>query len=509
MWMSRDQFQSPMGTGLVKDVVATFAVQAAIMLGGFVLYGLIARLFGPVAVGEYTIIRRALYVLQPFILIGITVAVPRFLAMATEESQRGQIAVVGVTAVLACSFSVALLMAGISDWLAEVMFGRADARNLVCGLAALTVAFGFHSVVYSYYRGIRDMRSANRLDVTNLFAVPLVAVVLSLRSGMAAMVAITALLTIIATTILASTLWRMVGSSLRAGRPKAALTRTLFAYGLPRIPGDLALAGLLFGGAYVVAREVGLEAAGYFGVAQTLLMLPGTALAAFAVILLPYVSERLAADDIAAVQSSSALLFNALVDLGVYFALHVAIFADVILKLWLGADMLGAAPLVSVLMFSVPFYAVYFVFRSVLDAAAHRPLTTINLLLAFLTCVVLYALLAFAGLDRAFAAAWALGGSFVVLGSLTMAGVVRLLKVHRLITRGTMTMFAANLLIAGLAYGARHVGVGDSTLIWITVEALCMSTLAAVLLIRRRDWLVALRARASEARRRSPAGALP
>lgn len=492
-----------MNRRLVRNIAATVAVQVAVMVGTFAVYGLIARIFGPVAVGEYTIIRRALFLLQPFILAGLTVAVPRYLAMTADASQRGQIALVGVSAVLGCSCMTALLVVGSVDSLAEAMFGRADARELVYGFAVLTIAFGLHSVAYSYYRGIQEMRSANLLDLLNLGAVPLLAVALSLRSGIAEMIALTALSMIVVTVILAYGLWRAVWSSVRDGGPTASAALKLLAYGLPRIPGDLALAGLLFGGAYIVAREDGMEAAGHLGIAQTLLMLPGTALAALAVLLLPYVSERLASGDLAAVRHGSTFLFNALVDVTVYFALHVAVFSKPILALWLGSEMQGAAPLVSILALATPFYALYFVFRSVLDAATHRPITAMNLVLAFVSFVALYEVLAFAGINGTFAAAWALGGSFVVLGSLTMFWVAILVGLSGPVVRGVAPAFVANVLIAGLAYGALQWQDGGGTGNWLATELLCVSAFVAILRLSGRDWVITLRTRVTEVLRQS------
>lgn len=473
------------------DIVVTAVTQAAVMMATFLLYGLIARFFGPTGIGEYTIMRRALYFLQPVILIGVTVAVPRYIAISTDLRARRQIARIGFFSVLVCSLVVALTAFGMRDWLSEVMFRRPDAQDLVAAFALLTVAFGLHSFVYSYYRGTRDMFAANRLDLVNSFVMPLIALASSVRLGMGTMIAVTAALMIGATAGLSGTLWRDIWSSLREPRGSPGLTRKVLSYGLPRIPGDLALAGLLFGGAYIVARQASIREAGYFGVAQTLLMFPGAALAAPSIVLLPYVSERLAAGDVASVQANGTRLVHAIADGAVYFSLHVVLFADVILRLWLGKAMMGAAVVVRILMVSVPFYAIYLVFRSVIDAATHRPVTTVNLVVAFACFAAFYVGLEATGIDPSRAAAWALSAAFVVLGGLTISGVARHVGIPGFFDTGTQKVLGLNLAIAAAVFVARLLAEGRDW-VWIAVEGLCVMLFVLGLIWQKRSWFMEL-----------------
>ncbi len=483
--------------GLASDVALTALTQVAVMIGTLILYGLIARIFGPNGVGEYTIIRRALYFLQPLILVGVTVAVPRYIAMSTRTDEREQIAGIGVFLVLLCSLLTAVATLCFRDSLSVTVFGRRDALELVYGFAALTLGFGFHSVAYSYYRGLRDMSTANRLDLFNSCLAPLTALVLTTHLGLGALIGVLGMLMIFATVFFSTALWKDIGFFLRKRNLNTGLTTNLLRYGVSRIPGDLALAGLLFGGTYIVAREASIQQAGYFGVAQTLLMLPGAALFAISVVLLPYVSERLTAGDFLSVQINVARLFQAIADVSVYFSLHVALFADVIIRLWLGEKMHGAEEAVRTLMVSVPFYSIFFVFRSVIDAASHKPVTTFNLIISFICFVALYFVFKYAELGPSRAVTWALSVAFVILGVLTIVGVKRHVGIEAGFYSGMSKAFLTNVTIALAVFWARYL-IDGSDGIWIVVELLCALTFLLSLYLQKRIWIAEFFGQASQ-----------
>lgn len=484
-----------MAKRLINDVIATVTTQAAVVLVTFLIYAMIARVFGAPSVGEYTIIRRSLYVLQPAILIGVTVAVPRYLAMTQDSQARAQIAAIGLAAVSACSLIVALLFVVERGRFSQWLFLRPDAEDLVYAFALLTLAFGFHSYAYSYYRGLRDMLAANRLDIVNSAIVPLVALAAASASGLSMMIATMAILMIASTALQSASLKRDVASVVKQRRADAGAIRSVLSYGVPRIPGDLALAGLLFGSAYLSARRAGMLEAGYFGVAQTLLMLPGAALAALSVVLLPYVSERLAAGDRSAVHANAAKLFHAIADCATYFSLHVSISAAVLLNVWLGDEMTGATRIVCIVMVSAPFYSLYFVFRSVIDAATSRPITTINLVLSLACFAFAQWALTTLGLDAATAIAWAFSFAFIVLGVLTVAGVAVYVGINGFFDIHTVWMLGTNSAIA-VGLWAIYGWLQPTMLARMLIEFLTIIIFVVAAIVFKRQWALAALARA-------------
>lgn len=460
------------------------------MASSLLLYGWIARSLSAGAVGEYALIRRSQYLLQPITLLGLTVAVPRYLPFHKDPADQAYISTFGLAVVMGASLIVAVFVLGRLDWVAATLFGGAEERHLAAAFAPLIVSLGLHSYLYSYFRGTMDMRSANRLDLANSALVPLAAmllfgvhgitaVVMGMAGGMAAI-----------SVFLGLPLWKHLGPALR-GKPRQGITGSLLAYGLPRIAGDLALAGLVTGPPVLVAHAATMAEVGSFAVAQNLLMVIGAALAPLAIVLLPRVGDRLAAGDLTAVTRGNRLLFHALVDTSAYVLLHLFVFGDVLVRLWVGDELRGATQLVYLAAPAIPFYAQYLVFRSTLDASTAKPLTTLNLFAGFATFALLYFVLRPLALPVAVVTSLALALGYMVVGALTFVAMGRFYGVEGLFDAVTRRIVVLNLVGAGVALGLRV--ICDPPLwVWVGVALVLAATWLAFLVRWRRDWVMTL-----------------
>jgi len=66
----------------------------------------------------------------------------------------------------------------------------------------------------------------------------------------------------------------------------------------------------------------------------------------------------------------------------IFLCVQLIIFADAIIKYWLGPDFLNAVPITRIIFLSIFFYVFYVAIRSVLDAVKVKPLNTINLFIS-------------------------------------------------------------------------------------------------------------------------------
>jgi O-antigen/teichoic acid export membrane protein len=334
------------------------------------------------------------------------------------------------------------------------------------------------------------MNTANILDIINSAILPLAAVAASAHFSVAVSFFVLATATVLWTALVARPLWQEIWIAMHA-RYSSTLTKALLKYGLPRIPGDFALAGMVLGAPWLVAQHSNLSEVGHFAIAQTLLIVPGAGLAALAIVLLPYVSERLAVGDIQAVKNNSVRLFHAVIDNSIYFCLHVSIMADHIVGLWVGQSMLGASSLVRILMFSVPFYTTYFVFRSVLDASTTRPITTINLVMAFGVFAICYYLLMQIKISAAVAAAISLSAGYLVLGLLTFIALIKFYGTGGFFDKKTLKMLIFNCIIAaGILAPRLLLELSDVT--YFSFEALALCLYGVIAVKARREWAVSL-----------------
>lgn len=475
---------------LSTDFLLTAIAQVAVMVGTFLIYGLLSRLFSAKGVGEYALIRRGLYFIQPVALLGITVAVPRFLPMRHDKAERAQIAAVGFIIVLISAVLIAGMTLYERERLAVFIFGDSHAQVLVASFAAMTIAFSLHSYVFSYFRGMLQMRAANMLDIMNSGILPLLAVLICAPFNVAMSFFVLAVSTVLCTIILARPLWREILMATKISH-SVTLTKSILKYGLPRIPGDFALAGMLLGAPWLVAQHSDLSEAGRFAIAQTLLMVPGAGFAALGVVLLPYVSKSLAINDFESVKSDSIRLFQGIIENSIYFCLHVYIMADVIVRFWVGQSMIGAAGYIRIMMIAVPFYVTYFVFRSVIDAFTEKPVTTVNLIIAFIVFAICYILLVRLNLAVASAAALSLTAGYITLGMLTFMGLTHFLGAKGFVDTKMVKNLFINIAIAMIVFIVRFLfEIND--IFSIALEILALFVYLAAAIKMRREWALSI-----------------
>jgi len=70
-----------------KDVSLTFITEAIVLVAFFFIYRLIAKNFGPEGVGEYSLVKRVIGFFQPLLLLGLSVGLPRYIAMSQNKEQ--------------------------------------------------------------------------------------------------------------------------------------------------------------------------------------------------------------------------------------------------------------------------------------------------------------------------------------------------------------------------------------------------------------------------------------
>src|SRR5215510_2076862 len=106
----RGRFSSALNYG------ATFATEFAVILSQIILYKLVASWLGQTGFSEYALARRVVAFLQPVTMLGLGVALPRYLAIADGRGDRNRgsrylwaslLCVGGFTAVVAAALVLA------------------------------------------------------------------------------------------------------------------------------------------------------------------------------------------------------------------------------------------------------------------------------------------------------------------------------------------------------------------------------------------------------------------
>lgn len=363
-----------------RDQLITYLAEGLSMLGMVAAYSLAAQA-GKQHLDLYVVARRTVSFIYPLMLIGAAVGLTRFVAMSADPlRQRAYL-----HGALSWVIPLALLLF-LASWLwsaplAWVIFGVGAGEDLMAPLGAMIAGVSLHGVAYSYLRGKRNMVLANIIQVFALAAAPCIALVVFddlswvlWSTGIA--------WTVVALGVLLGDMVR------RAPRSSTRERSELLRYGLPRLPGDMAMGALLTVPVYVVARTHGLAASGELGFGTTLLNFAAALFSPVALLLLPASAAQLAAGDHGGLSARIVRMVRIIFLASLALTVAFEIGADLLLYLYL-KDTGAAYVLTSRVIFlgALPF-GFFIGLRSVLDAYFHTPRNGINLSVSFLIFMV-------------------------------------------------------------------------------------------------------------------------
>ena len=409
-----------------RDVGVTLTAQVAVGLGSLLLYRLIAVNAGTQGFASYTLVKQAGGFFFPIVTVGLVGGLPRYLALPRDGSSPTSEAylaaatlLVGLTTALPAGLALAF-----PEATAATFFGDADRIALVPPFSALMCATSGFYLAYGYYRGHLRIRAASVLSVSAMAIVPPLVVlafpdetvdVLILR--MAAGIGGISLLAVGKPLLSA-----MHGANLR--RIPIAV-RALSTYGYRRVPGEIAQVGLFVVVPLLAAHVATLDQVAYLTAGQQVLGMLAFAVLPLGLVLLPSLT-RMWADDRERAASLVGDLSAFACHVAFFLSLQTVVYADVVVRLWLGSAFEDAGAVVRVTVTPAALYVVYLMLRSTLDAVEVRSFNSRNNLIAFAVLVITAA--AFLNWELAspiMCVSWAFSIGMLTQGALTFATVHR------------------------------------------------------------------------------------
>ncbi|HWG58388.1 MAG TPA: oligosaccharide flippase family protein [Candidatus Acidoferrales bacterium] len=476
---------------LFLDLGLTTVTSGAVLVAGLVVVALFGKLVGAVALGEYLLLRRVYQWLQSVSLLGINNALPRYVAMTDNEpSERDRYLLASILfGGLTTLICVVVLCAGrfsFSNW----FFGRSELGPLVLALALFLAGGSAHGVVYGFYRGRLEMKKANALQTLNMAVVPVAAVVLFFHTRSAAtIVDAMGIGTLFFALLFGIPLLPKVFKvrSLGAKQPIATLLR----YSVPRVPAIFGLGALLAAGPVVASHVLPMK--------EVLALLLGMSIMGgisasadpLGLILLSKVSMIVSQDRLGEFRVHLEYLQEAVIACYVFICLQVIVFADVLVKAWVGSRLVGGMDVIRLTLVAVPFYLLFAALRSVIDASSVTPYNMYNIMISGAVFVALLG-----------AAVFLVPRQFVLL-AITSAIVTGFVVLAWLTVRTTRKLFALEInwkrcgysislsgALAGLSLLLRHAMGWHITLVQAALIAIPVSALfVAALRVSRLPWL--------------------
>lgn len=409
----------------MRDYCLTFAAEFGTLAAGLLVLRLAASNWGTVGFGEYVLVRRTLSLLQLPILCNMGIAISRYVAIAGVQAARHTRAtyVVAATAValgasLACSTALLLLAGPV----ARLVFGSGQFASDIRIIAIALPGLVLHGVAYGYYRGRLQLLAANALQVLNLALMPLAAMAIPGASVPQAVLAMAVAWNVVALGFMTPPLLAARGEI--RDRIGDAITE-LLRFGVPRVPGEFALAALFSLPTIITAHFGGIEKAGFVGLGVSLLSMVGSMYAPLGQIVLPSVSAMAARGDTRTLRHDVQWLWLVCVASGALMVVVLAVGARLLVTLYVGVEFLPAVPVVRLVLLAGLPHITYVVLRNVLDALDPRPLNARNVVSALLVFLVVAL-----GIGKPEGVGLALLAGVTLLGGLSLRDANRLLRLQ-------------------------------------------------------------------------------
>jgi len=458
---------------IVRDLTVTAVACLANFASGLFVISLFGHLWGLALLGEYLLLRRVANWFQPLTHLGMGVALPRYIAYSISRSPGSafEYFVASAACIVGFNSALGLLLYQARNSLSALLFGDAELSRLMAPLCILMLGMGAQAAVYGYYRGSLQMKRAGALQVVVAIAPLTAAITLyRLRSVPAVVSFAGCLILLIAAGFAIPILRNLHRHSFLNIRTRAA---ELLKYGLVRLPGDLSNGALLAIGPIVAMHFVPITVVSQLLIATAMLAALSVSTEPLGLVFLSKISMMLASGRKEDVRMYATCLAQAAIDISVFLSIQVLVFADILIRVWIGPRATNNMTVIRLVLIGVPFYLFYTGLRSVIDAGSIRPRNAINTI-ASLTALGLMISLSPWMVPRAFlvhAIALSLVVSLAILAFLTAASLSALYAVRLKWRESIIPIWSA------FAFGA----VALACRRWFSIHRFALGTLELLL----------------------------
>ena len=370
-----------------KNYVITFGTEIFILILSFVIFRIANERMSDISFSEYTLSRRNISFLQPLLMIGLGVAVPRYVSIYPKRDSFLPASLILMT-IVSLLFLIGMTVG--SRFFSKLFFGEVTYQSYIVPLCILLIGYGFHAILYGYLRGKKEVYFSNLIQLVNIGLLPIS--VLLFTQNVQQLLWINGAFLLISCLIFGMYVFikRHINTDYQSLLEDAKL---MLKFGLPRILGDFALLAMLTFPTYIVlSLQKNVVAGGDIAYSITLLNLVGAAFGPLSLVLLPEIGGFLADKRFDLIKKRfyvfvfSSLLLTLIGYLTFYF------FHEFILNLLLGenhrSEIFEIAKIILLGSFG---YVIYIILRSFLDAIHVKAKNATNLIIALAIYILMAA----------------------------------------------------------------------------------------------------------------------
>jgi O-antigen/teichoic acid export membrane protein len=382
----------------MSDLLTTTATSVITMSSIILVMRWLAQGLGAEQFGAYSLTRRLISTFAPVATVAMGIALPRYLGLH-HDNRRVRYTYLQAASVIVAALILIIVLTCVP--LTKIftigIFHDPGYRSLF--LASLFMLFGvaFYTILYGYYRGTERITIANLWQLGVMAFGPLVVVGAMSRNSDAAGI-VFALGSLFMAAIIPVSYLCLKGHPEIHLREIRGAARELVRYGGPRTPSGLAFAGMLMIAPFLAPYFGTLKDAGYLVVGQSMFRIVESLVVAFGIIALPRAARYVGSGRETDLSENIGDMVTFIVQIGLFAALQLCVWADLIVLVWLGPAYQEAIPLLRVMVLALPAYLGYVMLRSIIDAVEVKAVNTLNLVIGLVIASGVGIALASAGL---------------------------------------------------------------------------------------------------------------
>lgn len=364
----------------------TYLVEFVVFISALLCFRFAYIIFGNEGFGIYSLFRRTIGLLSPFLMLGLQIALTRFIAQTILKDEKAQIHTYFIATLILCLSAFVLFFVIIvlfSDWFGWLFFGDIRYSFLVSPLALVMLGVLIHSVAYSYFRGLMEMKKANFLQFLNLGVGNIlgfawfddVVSVMVFTGGFWFIISVLIIITFVKPhKIKRSDLFRKM--------------KELIVYGIQRIPANIVSIVLISLPSYIVAHNYGIEIGGYVAFGVSLLSIGASASNPISLILLPQTTMYKEQGQFAKIKSIIQRVFLFSLTISAIATVIFFVFAPQILLLYFGQINDILIHICRFVVLALPPYVIYTALRTTNDAFYDIGVNSISFLGGFILFIL-------------------------------------------------------------------------------------------------------------------------
>ena len=151
-----------------------FRSEFLILLLGFIIFRIANEQMSELGFSEYTLSRRNISFLQPLLMIGLGVAVPRYISIYPK---RNSLLPASLFMMLSVSIFTLIVLTTWSEEISTLFFGDEGYRSYILPMGLLLVGYGFHAIVYGFLRGKQEVYFSNLIQLLNIGILPVIVLI--------------------------------------------------------------------------------------------------------------------------------------------------------------------------------------------------------------------------------------------------------------------------------------------------------------------------------------------